>query len=403
MTNPIDYKKSVAQPEADFQFLYSFKTVSKNMDKKGFITQEISSGVPDETIKVQRLNEYTYMIEYVLKKPQLGFNRPAYKLIDGKVEISSSNVDAFNFVFLQTSRDIFSQLIKDGFDSPLIHYFADLEVQQKPLQHPLSHNVTIKTTPFTVSGDVLGTTYIIAGGFENFQLFLEYDDEFFSTLLRAIKEEPKKYGLSRIDLCVDLKQEISHIVLDDVKKYRFNTFGKVPYVYGKNQLGDKLETSVPKRSKKEQHLRSPIQEMAVLDSFYSGSLRTNTSLALFYNKQNQMFEKFQSVWPYGTRIEVRGFFAQKQKAASLLSTDDVQAIIESYKTHEGPDGAQLRSRFFLMMLSKNVQFLETRSRKITAPWYLFHVLRPLSLFVTFTGDPTVIKKRECKKKKQKTR
>ena len=375
----------VARIKALFKTFYSFKKMSTGVNRKGIIERKFTLGIQKETIAFMPFGDYTHLLHYSIVPPKFGLNRAASKLSASDIVLSTANIDAFNFIMYGVSTLVFSELLKDGFSSFLIRHYAALEENKLPLSSPLTNALVIRYIPISKVTDEIdeetgknvvirtGHTYIIPRGFTGFKHLFEIDEDFFSTLICAMKKYPEKYGWSRVDLCVETTDNLSEALVRSLQFNQFSSFGKTPYVFGVTKQQFPLEGSVLQRRKRSD--KAFIDEVYDIQTFYSGSKQSicnnGGSLFVAYNKKKQQGE---NRWDFEFRLEVRAYF--KKGETPVLELEHIESIINSYKS-DFTDGPQLKTKIFLFLLVQSISFLEMRSKTDYAPWWMVRVLMPL--------------------------
>lgn len=332
---------------------------------------------------------------YGVKIPRNPLNCSEKDLFQGDAVFLTPNVDAFNFSHVsRQDNSVFIELEDLGFTSKLISEFANKQKRNEDLLLPFSNRAMLKTVPLTKQKDGKtrkeGTIYIVPDGYELFILIYQYDPGFFVQILKAIKKYPKKFCISRVDLCFDCSMNLMNTILDSMKQRLYKSFGRTPYIFVRDKDGIEREGPIPRTPLKD--LPPILQDAKFLHSLYSGNLKTSNSTLLIYDKTQQ----YGVGWPYPTRFEMKVYFNSKRKL--VLSVDDVLNLMISYSESKDSAGVRFRSQIFLFLMFKSFHFLLKRNRPQLAPWFLVMAFRPL-MYLIAEKNPQPWKKKRGRPRK----
>lgn len=292
-------------------------------------------------------------------------------------EIRTSELDALSLLFLSSrTSKLFESIASAGFISNLIEHFAECERKDVRYSDPRSGKVlfekghildsrlTVRSSSTSNPGlsfesvNPLVTQYRLSGGMSTFYNIVEYDPEFFPNIIKGIDQKLCK--ITRLDMCIDLSDDIMNLVSDSVKKGRVNGFGCNLKGYGllngvpfKNRFVGR-RSAFYKVFKKENCKFS-------LETLYCGHPMNNSCVLVFYDKKQES-SKRQVNYLDGTRVEIRLYSGKDGKYSSIIN-ELLKSITQKVNFKMGQF---LRHAFFTQLLFSHIHF--SNSQKVSNPF-----------------------------------
>lgn len=299
----------------------------------------------------------------------LKYRRPL-TLID--TQIFTPELDALSLLELSSASDnLFTSLVKAGLGSKLINHFAacersnssytDLEVDDVLIERVFRHKNKDRKANHSENGLGSEKFYRLKHSMRSFLRIVELDKNFIANIVKGIESGFCK--LARVDLCIDLSEDIMPYVTHGIETGQYRSFRRHPYAYGW-LAGQRLEGPVGRDSKLSEEFNN---KKLVLDTVYFGDSRKSNEVVVFYNKREERKSNAESRWAPKSRIEVRLYPRKKdiEKVAIL--------ILKSYLDEK--DGWRKRIPYFGDVLCGCVSFTTMkRPPKATdindsAPWW----------------------------------
>lgn len=289
-------------------------------------------------------------------------------------QLFTPELDALSLLELSSDSDcLFTSLVNAGLGSELINHFAkcessgvdytDLEtgdvlmerifrnVNQEKRDHPSEKGLCSESS----------TLYKLKSGMRNFHRVLKFDKKFLPNILEGLKSGLCK--LARVDLCIDLSEDIMPYVSHGIKTGQYKAFGRHPFAFGW-LAGERIEGAAGRNSKLFKDFEN---KQLVLDSVYFGNFRKSDEVAVFYNKREERKDRAESSWAPKSRVEVR-IYPRTEKTEKVAIS-----ILESYL--DEADGWRARIPHFGEVLCRCVMFTTKRrpasplDLKEVAPWW----------------------------------
>lgn len=356
MTKPL-YKMCTEESENSFERLGS--------------SSSLIDGLSEVEVGRESVSFHRYYVKF----------RRDMTLVDS--QMFTPELDALSFLELSSDSDrLFTSLVNAGLGSELINHFAECESSGtdytdlktgEVLMERIFRNVNKeKKAHNSENGDCSesNTLYKLKGGMRNFHRVLKSDKKFLPSILEGLKSGLCK--LARVDLCIDVSEDIMPYVSHGIKTGQYKGFGRHPFAYGW-LAGDRIEGAAGRNSKLFKDFEN---KKLILDTVYFGNYRKSNEVAVFYNKREERRDKAELSWAPKSRIEVRIYprTEETEKVAFL--------ILESYL--DETDGWRKRIPYFGEVLCRCVVFT-TKKRATSpldsedvAPWWQF-LLRTLKV------------------------
>ncbi len=321
------------------------------------------------------------------------FRRPL-TLVDS--QMFTPELDALSLLELSSDSDhLFTSLVSAGLGSRLIDHFAECESSGMDYTDLDTGDVLMERVVRTISQDGEPNKsekdfdseifYKLKSGMRSFHRFLELDKRFVPNILKGIESMLCK--LVRVDLCIDLSEDIMPYVSHGIKTGQYKGFGRHPFAFGW-LAGDRIEGAVGRNSKLSKSFKD---KQLILDTAYFGNSRKSDEMAVFYNKRVERKEKAESSWAPKSRVEVRIYPRTEESQKIAIS------ILESYLDEK--DGWRNRISYFGEVLCRCVVFTTTKRPaspvevKDVAPWWqlLLRALTVGSKGFEFPVDKSLLK------------
>lgn len=340
-----------------------------------------------DTFSELEVGRETYFRTYVK------FRRPL-TLVDS--QMFTPELDALSLFELSSDSDhLFTSLVSAGLGSQLINHFAECESCGMDYTDLETGDVLMERVVRTISqdgepdesekGSDSQILYKLKSGMRSFHRFLKLDKRFVPNILKGIQSMLCK--LARVDLCIDLSEDVMPYVSHGIQTGQYKGFGRHPFAFGW-LAGERIEGAVGRNSKLSKSFKG---KKLILDTVYFGNSRKSDEVTVFYNKREERKDKAESSWAPRSRIEVRIYPRTEESEKIAIS------ILESYLDEK--DGWRKRIPYFGEVLCRCVLFTTTKRPatpidvKDVAPWWQT-VLRTLtagSKNLEFPNDKSLLK------------
>lgn len=335
--------------------------------------------------------------EVEVGRESVSFNRYYVKfrreltLVDS--QLFTPELDALSLLELSSDSDcLFTSLVNAGLGSKLINHFAECESSGMDYTDVETGDVLMEKVFRNINKEKRGhqsekgvcsesnTLYKLKSGMRFFHRILKLDKKFLLNILEGLKSGLCK--LARVDLCIDLSEDIMPYVSHGIKTGQYKGFGRHPFAFGW-LAGDRIEGAAGRNSKL---FKDFDNKKLILDSVYFGNARKSDEVAVFYNKREERKDKAEASWAPKSRVEVRIYPRTGETEKVAIS------ILESYL--DEADGWRARIPHFGEVLCRCVVFT-TKKRptspldsKDVAPWWqlLLRALRAGSKGFEFPNE-----------------
>jgi hypothetical protein len=287
-------------------------------------------------------------------------------------QMFTPDLDALSLLELSSESDrLFTSLVSAGLGSKLINHFAECESSGRDYTDPEADDVLIERVFRSISQDgganppekVLDsqTLYKLKHGMRSFRRLLQLDRSFVSNILNGIESGVCK--LARVDLCIDLSEDIMPYVAHGIQTGQYKAFGRHPFGFGW-LAGERIQGPVGRNTELFKEFKG---KMLILDTVYFGNSRKCNEAAVFYNKREERKSRAESSWAPKSRIEVRLYPRTKEIEEIAMS------ILKSYLDEK--DGWRKRIPYFGEVLCRCVLFTTTKRPanpvevRDVAPWW----------------------------------
>ena len=208
-----------------------------------------------------------------------------------KTELNYCPVVRLNFC--SDSNFLFTSLVNAGLRSKLINHFAECEAYDREYTYLSKNNILFKETKQKVKENrastksdknapiKVNTVYKLKDGIQSFQQLLQLDEDFLPSVLKGIE-----FGLCklfRIDVCIDLRENIMDYVSQSIKTGQYSSFGRQPYGYGWLE-GERIRVCVGRNSRIFKEFKT---QALTLETICFADAEKSSEIAVFYSKQKK--------------------------------------------------------------------------------------------------------------------
>lgn len=216
----------------------------------------------------------------------------------------SPDIDSINTLYFQSNEEwLFTTLLKHGYDSSLIRYFAECENLNQKLKDPNLDDILIEKNHGQGKKGAEASNnwyYYLNGGNTIFNRILKLDPDFWLKILEAC-QKTAFLTLTEIHLRADCSNNLMKYISPSIQKGHYESSGlKVHGFYelnGKREHGPLGKRSSNFKTIKDQHLK--------IYNLYFGNREYVPISFLLYDKGDQIFETQGFIEDVGTRIELR--------------------------------------------------------------------------------------------------
>lgn len=274
----------------------------------------------------------------------------------------SSEIDGLNMVLTSSASKLFTRLVENNIESPLVKHFSLCEQKDirytSPYSDKSSGNELFRYDAHRMQDNNLEHRYSLCQGVSCFFLISKHDPLFFRALLKALHKDLFRVG--RLDICIDLSDNLMPFISKSSKEGKIKPFGAGLTGYGK--LNGKACKKIKLGSNTVFFKSLKKTDVLELETLYRGHYAATPCVVGFYDKKKQEMVKHERVHKNETRIELRLF---NTKDSDFKYREIIFELMLSacYSPSDCQKGQFIRHFFFVGILFSHIVFCRVKDKK----------------------------------------